>query len=110
MLDPGFFNYYLSLFYQFLGVVGLLTPVVVGYVVRRNRRHAAVRKEEIRRLLVLASEEDARAELEASAGYTGAIGTTMPVSAPGQFQCAVCYFPTTTRCARCKSVRYWYVF
>ena len=27
----------------------------------------------------------------------------------GVYQCAVCFSPTNTRCARCKAVRYWYV-
>lgn len=57
------------------------------------------RSREIKRLLVLASEEAARAEREASVGY-GAF------SAPRGYQCAICYSPTTTRCARCKAVRY----
>lgn len=82
-------------------VVCLVFPLI-GFVIRRKWRIAAVRKEEIKRLLVLASEEAARAELEASASY----GT---VSISRGYHCAVCFCPTTTRCARCKVVRYWYV-
>uniref|UniRef100_A0A5B7AG99 ubiquitinyl hydrolase 1 n=1 Tax=Davidia involucrata TaxID=16924 RepID=A0A5B7AG99_DAVIN len=75
---------------------------VIGFVVRRKWRLAVARREEIKRLLVLASEEAARAELEASAGYITSGSTTCQL----QYQCAVCFCPTTTRCARCKAVRY----
>ncbi|KAJ8773311.1 hypothetical protein K2173_028488 [Erythroxylum novogranatense] len=85
---------------------------VVFFLLRRKWQLAVARKEEIKRLLVLASEEAARAELEATFSYTTAATTTTttttttgPVSR-NNYQCAVCYCPTTTRCARCKSVRY----
>ncbi|CAK9325561.1 unnamed protein product [Citrullus colocynthis] len=73
---------------------------VLCLVIRRKWRLSVARKEEINRLLVLSSEEAYRAELEASAGYTSSSFT------PLGHQCAVCYSPTTTRCARCKAVRY----
>ncbi|GKV33585.1 hypothetical protein SLEP1_g42074 [Rubroshorea leprosula] len=82
-------------------VVSLVLPVI-SFVIRRKWRLAVARKEEIKRLLVLAAEEAARAELEASLGY----GAAVTVST-GYQQCAVCYSPTPTRCARCKAVRYW---
>ncbi|EXC16662.1 Ubiquitin carboxyl-terminal hydrolase 16 [Morus notabilis] len=85
--------------FQSLVLVVCLVVPLIGFVVRRKWRLALARKEEIRRLLILASEEAARAELEASAQYG-------VVAAVAQNQCAVCYFPTTTRCARCKAVRY----
>ncbi|KAI3412767.1 uncharacterized protein J3R85_016885 [Psidium guajava] len=72
---------------------------LIGFVIRSKWRRSVERSREIKRLLVLASEEAARAELEASVGY-GAF------SAPQGYQCAICYCPTTTRCARCKAVRY----
>ncbi|GLT93728.1 hypothetical protein SLE2022_115050 [Rubroshorea leprosula] len=81
-------------------VVSLVLPVI-SFVIRRKWRLAVARKEEIKRLLVLAAEEAARAELEASLGY----GAAVTVST-GYQQCAVCYSPTPTRCARCKAVRY----
>lgn len=95
----------------FLVLVG---QVVIGLLVRRRWRRSAGRREEIKRLLVMASEEEdaARAELEASAGYASnlisAPYASSLISAPLQYQCAVCFSPTTTRCARCKSIRYWY--
>uniref|UniRef100_A0A2P2L7B7 ubiquitinyl hydrolase 1 n=1 Tax=Rhizophora mucronata TaxID=61149 RepID=A0A2P2L7B7_RHIMU len=82
-------------------VICVLFPVV-SFVIRRKWRLAVARKEEIRRLLVLASEEAARAEFEANISYAA---VSVPVSR-NNYQCAVCYRPTTTRCARCKSVRY----
>ncbi|KAI8548383.1 hypothetical protein RHMOL_Rhmol07G0269900 [Rhododendron molle] len=103
----------------FLVLVG---QVVIGFLVRRRWRRSAGRREEIKRLLVMAAEEEdaaraeeaaaARAELEASAGYASnlisAPYASSLISAPLQYQCAVCFSPTTTRCARCKSIRYWY--
>ncbi|XP_030528463.1 ubiquitin carboxyl-terminal hydrolase 16-like isoform X1 [Rhodamnia argentea] len=74
---------------------------VLGFFVRRKWSLAAAKSEEIKRLLVLASEEAARAEIEASASY----GNPSPPASQGYY-CAVCYCPTTTRCARCKAVRY----
>ncbi|XP_031280673.1 ubiquitin carboxyl-terminal hydrolase 16-like [Pistacia vera] len=79
-------------------VVSLLFPVI-GLIFRRKWRLSIARREEIKRLVILASEEAARAELEATLGY-GA------VSVPQYPQCAVCFSPTTTRCAQCKAVRY----
>jgi len=34
----------------------------------------------------------------------------VPVNVSRWYQCALCYEPTTMRCARCKAVRYWFVF
>lgn len=113
----------------------LLGPLL-GFVFRRKWRHALARREEIDRLLVLASEEAARAELEAAkeygfeySGYSfgsvvedevpAAVPTPAPVSSPltsvpvvtrqVPYQCAQCFSPASTRCSRCKAVRYWYV-
>ena len=78
----------------------LVFPVIV-LVIRHKWRLGMARKEEINWLLVLASEEAAKIEHEASFGYIPA-----PVSL--NLHCALCFSPTTTRCARCKAVRYWY--
>ena len=83
-------------------VVSVVLPLV-GLFIRRKWQLSIARQAEIKRLLILASEEDARAELEASFGY-GSISISQ-----NYHQCAVCFCPTTTRCARCKAVRYWYV-
>ncbi|XP_009138224.1 ubiquitin carboxyl-terminal hydrolase 16 [Brassica rapa] len=81
-------------------VISLLAIPLVGFVVRRQWRLAALRREEIRRLLIHASEEAARVEREASVEFSFA-----PVVA-NSFYCPVCYCPALTRCSRCKAVRY----
>lgn len=97
MLVSGDLGFRVAVFFIFV-----LFPAF-GFVLRRKWRLAVARQDEINRLLVLASEEAARAELEASFGYTTSI------SIPSQRFCAVCFTPTANRCARCKSVHYWYV-
>ncbi|XP_054796903.1 ubiquitin carboxyl-terminal hydrolase 17 isoform X2 [Prosopis cineraria] len=81
-----------------LVVVCFVVPVI-GFVIHRKWQFALARQEEIKRLLILAAEEAARAESEASYAYA-------TFSAPKINQCVVCYSPTTTRCSRCKAVRY----
>ncbi|KAL7245544.1 hypothetical protein ACSBR2_000806 [Camellia fascicularis] len=83
-------------------VAALVAPAVIAFVVRRKWRASVARTEEIKRLLVLASEETARAELEASTYVT----SPALIPPPSPYRCAVCYSPTTTRCSRCKAVRY----
>ncbi|KAK8624234.1 hypothetical protein V6N13_065585 [Hibiscus sabdariffa] len=83
-----------------LVLVVLLVLPLIGFFVRRKWRLSVAKQAEIQRLLILASEETARAELEATVGY-GAVSISR-----NYHQCAVCYCPTTTRCARCKAVRY----
>ncbi|KAF5739781.1 ubiquitin carboxyl-terminal hydrolase 16 isoform X2 [Tripterygium wilfordii] len=83
-----------------LVLVFCLVFPVIGLVIRRKWRFASARQEEIKRLLILASTEARRAEEEAFASY----GVLPPPST--NYQCAVCLSPTTTRCARCKAVRY----
>lgn len=119
-----------------LGFSSLVVLVVcavfplIGLVLRSKWRRIAARKEEIRRLIIVASEETARAELEASAGYDYSYGYTRDdgysrsdgyaytdgysdgygtVSPAQSNRCAVCHSPTTARCANCKAVWYWYV-
>lgn len=96
-----------------LGLVVLLVFVVIGFIIRRKWLNAAARSEEVNRLLLFASEEAATAEIEASSEgyfYTNS-SPPVPVRSPKPpFQCAVCFSPTNTRCAKCKAVRYWYAF
>lgn len=80
-------------------VVCVVVPVI-GFVIRRKWQIAVARNEEIKRLLILAAEETARVERE-TLYSSGAV-----VSAINNYQCALCYFPATARCAKCKSVRY----
>ncbi|KAI3922161.1 hypothetical protein MKX01_005850 [Papaver californicum] len=77
--------------------------------------------------MALAAEEEKRVEFEASLEYgsyssvvsppstSSSWSSSAPVNSPlpappppppPQYQCALCYAPTTTRCSQCKSVRY----
>lgn len=94
MLVPRDLGFRVAVFFLFV-----VFPAIF-FVFRRKWRLAEARREEINRLLVLASEEAARVELEATFGYTA----TIPV--PFHRQCPVCYAPASNRCARCKSVYY----
>ncbi|XP_010523321.1 PREDICTED: ubiquitin carboxyl-terminal hydrolase 17 [Tarenaya hassleriana] len=73
--------------------------LLVFLLVRRQWRASAARKEEVFRLVAFATEQSYMAEVRAVANYEY-------VSAPKVHRCAVCLYPTTTRCAQCKSVRY----
>lgn len=88
-----------------LGFQGLLYVflLVTFLVIRHMWRNAEAKKEEIIRLVDMASEEHAIAEMEASAECS-----FIPVSC--SYQCAICFSPTTMRCSKCKAVRYWFVF
>ncbi|KAG0492381.1 hypothetical protein HPP92_005779 [Vanilla planifolia] len=85
---------------------------VIAAVIRRRWTLAQARREEVVHLVKLASEETARAELEASIGYLPETKMPMDVcggrslGVPSRFECAVCHRPTNTRCSRCKAVRY----
>ncbi|CAH2078062.1 unnamed protein product [Thlaspi arvense] len=79
-------------------VISLVLPLF-AFFVRRKWRLAALRRQEIQRLLIHASEEAARAELEASVEFSS-------VAVSNTFYCPVCYCLATTRCSRCKAVRY----
>ncbi|KAI3465186.1 hypothetical protein Pfo_021849 [Paulownia fortunei] len=104
-----------------LGFLCSVVVLVVGWFVARLKwRRVGTRREEIRRLMALASEEAARAELEAATGYSSygfglatepmeeepAIGSGLSPGRQFQYQCEVCFCPTTTRCKRCKAVHY----
>ncbi|KAL2892903.1 Ubiquitin carboxyl-terminal hydrolase 16 [Bienertia sinuspersici] len=95
MLVPGDLGFRLAVFFIFI-----VFPVI-GFVLRRKWRIAVARQQEINRLLVLASEEAARAEAEVTFGYSSSV--SLPTS---HRLCAVCFTPTPNRCARCKSVNY----
>ncbi|XP_072982388.1 ubiquitin carboxyl-terminal hydrolase 17-like [Typha latifolia] len=86
-----------------LFVCPLILLLLASGVVRRRWRLAAARREEVMRLAALAAEEAdaARAEEEAAAVTYAAISLGQRLT-----QCAFCFSPTTTRCSRCKAVRY----
>lgn len=81
-------------------LLALVIALLVGLVILRKwKRDRAAKRAEIRKLLRLAEEEAARVEAEAVVEYTYSAAVT-------PHQCAVCFSPTTTRCSRCKAVRY----
>ncbi|XP_031258966.1 ubiquitin carboxyl-terminal hydrolase 17-like [Pistacia vera] len=82
-----------------LGFHGILVVclLVFGVVIRQKWRDSAVRKVEVTNLLNAVAEESLMVEFEAANQYN---------SMPRFYQCAVCFLPTTTRCSRCKAVRY----
>ncbi|WOK93431.1 ubiquitin carboxyl-terminal hydrolase 17-like [Canna indica] len=90
-------------------VVVLLLGPILALVAQRRWRQAEARRAEVMRLALLAAEEAAWAEEEALR-----VGYARPVPVPdvggGGLRiasvCAVCHSPTTTRCSRCKAVRY----
>jgi ubiquitin carboxyl-terminal hydrolase 36/42 len=75
--------------------------MLVFLLIRRQWRSASVRREEVIRLIALATEESYLAEevRPATVDYGGD-------SVSDVYRCAVCLYPTTTRCSQCKSVRY----
>lgn len=96
-----------------LVIVAIL--LVFGAVVRYKWRNAAAEKEEILRLVARVSEEEAEIEkLQAVEEYNSPFSPVAapppPTPPPSQIEkphyCAVCYCPTTTRCSKCKAVRY----
>ncbi|KAL1536757.1 ubiquitinyl hydrolase 1 [Salvia divinorum] len=86
--------------------------LLFGLVVRHKWRNGAAKKEAILRLVAVTSEEEAQiAKLQAieqynskQVEYTPQPSNTQQLEA--QHFCAVCRCPTTTRCSRCKAVRY----
>lgn len=81
-------------------LLALVIALLVGFVILRKwKRDRTAKRAEIRKLLRLAEEEAARVEAEAVVEYTYSAAVT-------PLQCAVCFSPTTTRCSRCKAVKY----
>lgn len=86
-----------TLGFRFL-LIGFM--MLVFLLIRRQWRSASVRREEVIRLIALATEESYLAE-EVRASTVDSVSDV--------YRCAVCLYPTTTRCSQCKSVRYWFV-
>ncbi|KAI7733324.1 hypothetical protein M8C21_021317, partial [Ambrosia artemisiifolia] len=106
----------------FISPVVVVVVVIVVVVVRWKWRQWVERSEEVRRLLVSASEEASRVEFEArearyySGGVTPLVTVPVPVQSYGAvksgsvvkpvYQCAVCFSPTTTRSGKCQIVHW----
>ncbi|GAB2284278.1 ubiquitin-specific protease ubp15 [Dionaea muscipula] len=80
----------------------LVVLPLVTYILLGKWSEVSKRKERINLLAQLAAEESLRAEAMASA-------SVIPLASPpkiGIHECALCHGPATTRCSRCKSIRY----
>ncbi|KAA8526691.1 hypothetical protein F0562_008106 [Nyssa sinensis] len=84
-----------------LFVVLVVLPLVT-YILLGKWSAAAKTKERINLLAQLAAEESFRAEAVAAATVIPHVSS----SKNGIYECAKCFGPATTRCSRCKSVRY----
>ncbi|KAA8524077.1 hypothetical protein F0562_010492 [Nyssa sinensis] len=82
----------------------LVVLPLVTYILLGKWSEAAKKKERISLLSQLAAEEALRAEAMAAATVIPL--TLVPSSNNGIHVCARCFGPATTRCSRCKSVRY----
>ncbi|XP_010484359.1 PREDICTED: ubiquitin carboxyl-terminal hydrolase 17-like isoform X1 [Camelina sativa] len=89
------------------GVLGFRF-ILIGFIllvfllIRRQWRSASVRRDQVIRLIALATEESHLAEEVRVRSPTVAADD----SVSDVYRCAVCLYPTSTRCAKCKSVRY----
>lgn len=91
MLVPGILGFH--------GVL-VLSLLVFFLVIRQKWKNAVERKAEVTKLIAVAAEESLMEEFEVAKQYD---------SVQRLYQCAICFAPTTTRCSRCKAVRYWLV-
>ncbi|XP_074579330.1 ubiquitin carboxyl-terminal hydrolase 17-like isoform X2 [Curcuma longa] len=91
-------------------VVALVVFLLLLLLARRWWRRAGARRAEVMRLALLAAEEAAQAEEESSRVALGCRrlfpAAAGGVAGPRLGVCAVCHCPTTTRCSRCKAVKY----
>lgn len=82
----------------------LVVLPLVAYVLLGKWGEATKKSQRVSLLAQLAAEEARRAETMAVADVIPAVSS----SKNGLHLCARCFSPATTRCSRCKSVRYWY--
>ncbi|KAK8950690.1 Ubiquitin carboxyl-terminal hydrolase 16 [Platanthera zijinensis] len=98
--NPGWSGPVLVAFFVFSSALAL--------IIRRKWKLAEIRRAEVVRLVRLAAAEAEMAEKEAASVMYEA-EKPFPAFAGwgiGNPNCAVCQSPTTTRCSRCKAVRY----
>ncbi|KFK28246.1 hypothetical protein AALP_AA8G491300 [Arabis alpina] len=78
--------------------------ILVFLLIRRQWRSASIRRDEVIRLVALATEESYVTEIhQSSVDYRSLESCDDDVVV---HRCVVCLYPTTTRCSQCKSVRY----
>ena len=83
----------------------LVVLPLVAYCLLGKWSEASKKRERISLLAQLAAEEALGAETMAAAGVIPLV----PSSENGSHVCARCFGPATTRCSRCKAIRYWYI-
>ncbi|GLJ38128.1 hypothetical protein SUGI_0776230 [Cryptomeria japonica] len=83
-------------------VLSLVVVPLIVCMLFTKWKSTASRTAKIRKLLELAEEEAGKAEAEAAAVDYGNSSTMLD----RLNQCAICFGPTTSRCSRCKTVRY----
>lgn len=88
----------------------LVVLPLVAYILLGKWSEVANKKDRISKLAQIAAEEAFRADAMAAATVMPVMPTVqmplVPLSNNGVHECARCYGPATTRCSRCKSVRY----
>ncbi|MBA0791844.1 hypothetical protein Gohar_016393, partial [Gossypium harknessii] len=82
----------------------LVVLPLVTYFLLGKWSEVSKKREKVSLLAHLAAEEALRAETMAAASVIPVVS----VPKTGLHVCARCFGPSTTRCSRCKSVRYWY--
>lgn len=83
----------------------LVVLPLVTYFLLGKWSEVSKKREKVSLLAHLAAEEALRAETMAAASVIPVV----PVPKKGLHVCARCFGPATTRCSRCKAVRYWYI-
>lgn len=90
-----------------LFLVFVVLPIV-AYILLGKWSEVSKKKDKIRVLAQIAAQESFRAECMIAAVDVPVV--SVPKVVVNRFhECARCCNPATTRCARCKMVRYWYV-
>ena len=93
-----------------LFLVFVVLPII-AYIVLGKWSEVSSKKDKIRVLAQIAAEESCVAEAK-GVSYVTATGVprvSITKVKTGFHECARCFSPATTRCSRCKTVRYWYV-
>ncbi|ERN02447.1 hypothetical protein AMTR_s00096p00169340 [Amborella trichopoda] len=86
-------------------LLALILITSFTYFLLGKWKEALNRRERIRKLADSVAEESLRVEETTS---LNAASSPAYSSFNGSLTCARCFSPATTRCSRCKSVRYWY--
>lgn len=89
-----------------LFLVFVVLPIV-AYVLLGKWSEVSRKKDKVRVLAQIAAQESFRAEAMVAAVDVPLVSVSKVVN--GFHECARCFSPATTRCSRCKAVRYWYV-